>query len=1466
MPQKLPLRLILILPFAGLIAGTVGLIEWLSWQSKRQTIEESSHQLMQEVGDRVHLYLNSYLSVPQLINQLNTDAVKLAQLNPQEPRELQRHFWQQMQRFRTVRDIAFGSATGDFVGVYRSDHQKPLNLFMTEGALKRSLYQLDSQGEKTQLQAIDDYDPRIRPWYQAATQAKQPIWSPIYSFMPSGELGITAAAPIYDARRNLQGVMAVNFSLRLISDYLRNFKISQSGQVFILERNGNVVAASTHLESVSRRKSLKRLDVRASPNRLMQLTGQYLTAQFPTLKTIQTSQELNFELDGKHLFAQVMPYQDQFGLDWLIVVVVPEADFMPDLVSSQRMTILLSFLALAGAIGLGILTTAWITQPIQRLSRISREFAEGRLTQDVPTFHIQELDVLSQAFHWMAGQLHQSFTGLEAIKAELERRVEERTIALKQSEDKFSKIFRSSPVPFALTTLSEGRALEVNHSHLRLIGYSHTEVIGKTGEELNLWVHLDDSRRVMDLLHQDGMIQNLEIDFRKKSGEVGTVLLSAEVIELDGQPCVLFVNNDITARKQVEEALRLIVEGTAATTGSAFFRSCVRYLAEVLQFRYAVVTRFANESCTRVQTLAFWNGTGWNEDIEYDLAGTPCEQVLAGKQCYYVDHVQEIFPEDQDLAAMGIVSYLGMPLIDSSDRVLGHLAVLDTKPMGNEPGRELILRIFAARAGAELERQLANEALRASEAQYRDLVQTANCIIIRWSTTGQVLFLNDYGQRFFDYTEAEILGQQIIGTIVPLTETSGRDLQQLIRDICQNPDQYVVNENENTRRNGDRVWLSWANKPIWNEQGQLIEILSVATDGTARKRAEEALQAANAEMRALFAAMEDLVIVRDLQGRCRKIFTPKATGLLYRPIAETLNKTVYELFPAEIAITFMSYLQRALQTRQTVKAEYCLTIRDHPTWFSASISPIDTESVVWVVRDITDRKTAEVELQQAKEAAEVANRAKSEFLANMSHELRTPLNGILGYAQILKRTKTLPASIYQAIDTIYQCGEHLLTLINDVLDLSKIEAHRLELHLNEFHLLYFLKAIADIFHLRAAQKGISFIYEELTPLPTAIRGDEQRLRQVLINLLSNAIKFTDKGGVAFKVGVVNQLPQTLAAAPTASSPSSFRLRFQVEDTGIGIASEDLADIFLPFQQVGDRRRMYEGTGLGLSISRKLVEMMGGELQVSSTLGQGSTFWLELEFPSAQGWRDPTRTKAREIVGYRGRRRTIMVVDERPENRAVLVNLLAPLGFELIEAVNGLDSLEKATQFKPDMIFMDLVMPVMDGFEATRRLRRSPDTQDIVIIAASASAFEHDQQASLNVGCDAFLSKPIRVKELFAVLERFLALEWDYETEASPESEELTITVDDREEQFPPATISFTPVTYPAATVLDELLNLAKMGAVLEIQERAIQLEQAQPELAPLTSQLCQLAQAFQVNQIQELLLQLQQASQNATHQ
>ena len=354
------------------------------------------------------------------------------------------------------------------------------------------------------------------------------------------------------------------------------------------------------------------------------------------------------------------------------------------------------------------------------------------------------------------------------------------------------------------------------------------------------------------------------------------------------------------------------------------------------------------------------------------------------------------------------------------------------------------------------------------------------------------------------------------------------------------------------------------------------------------------------------------------------------------------------------------------------------------------------------------------ERQKAEAAARDASRAKSEFLANMSHELRTPLNGILGYAQIFKRDQHLSAQQQDGIGVIQRCGEHLLALIEDILDLSKIEARRMDLVPAEFDFPEFLQGITAICRIRAAQKNIAFNCEYLSSLPNAISGDEKKLRQILINLIGNAVKFTEKGGVTFKV---------LREERTEVLTTNVRIRFQVEDTGIGIAADELPKIFVPFEQVGNTRRHTEGTGLGLAISRQLVEIMGAELKVESTLGRGSIFWFELDLLAVDSPEKNKKRSEKFIKGFNGTNKKILVADDRRENRSVLIHLLQPLGFEIIEAVDGQDCLNKALEFQPDCILIDLVMPVMDGFEAMRQIRKLPQLQNVVAIGTSASIME-----------------------------------------------------------------------------------------------------------------------------------------------
>ena len=487
--------------------------------------------------------------------------------------------------------------------------------------------------------------------------------------------------------------------------------------------------------------------------------------------------------------------------------------------------------------------------------------------------------------------------------------------------------------------------------------------------------------------------------------------------------------------------------------------------------------------------------------------------------------------------------------------------------------------------------------------------------------------------------------------------------------------------------------------------------------------------------------------------------------------------------------------------------------------------------------DISKLKTESVQLEIEKQAAKLASQTKTAFFANMSHELRTPLNGILGYAQILRRGQNLDENQLSGLNAIYQNGNHLLTLINDILELSRMEAHKLALYPDIVHFSNFIEEITGIYRLQAEQKNISFSYEAIGDLPVGINVDNKRLRQILIHILNNAIKFTDTGQVIFRVVIIIDKRNYSVKKGTIpfdrKNSESVTLRFEVEDTGVGMTPEQLKKIFLPFEQVGDAIRQAEGTGLGLSISRQLVELMGGEIFVESEVNKGSFFCFEITLPVV----DSEATDAQQFMkctGYKGERQNILVVDDRSDNRMILSNMLTEMGFKVIEAKNGKESVDKAKKNKLAVIFMDLVMPVMTGFEAVQIIRKIPDFNNTLIIATSATVFEADQEKSLIAGCDVFLPKPIEEDKLLKILINRLKLEWTYA---------------DIVEETSQKEVSDAPLIPPPKAELEAVYELAMEGRMRQVREKAAHIEELDEKYIPFARKIQQLAKSFEDEQI-----------------
>ncbi|MBC1219603.1 response regulator [Nostoc sp. UCD121] len=1084
---RMPLKYVLIVPFILQICGAVGLVGYLSYQNGQKAVRELASQLENEICDRIEQHLNNYLTTPKQINQINLDAVELGMLNLSDFKTTGNYFWKQMQVFN-VGYNSFANPKGEFIGIERLDDGKLLinEVSQKYGIGKLYIYDSDLKGNRRQLQQVKDYDPRTEAWYSDAVKAGKPVWSQIYQWEDKPEvLSISSSYPVYDKTRKLVGVISVDLILSQISNFLTKLNTDQSGKAFILERSGLIVASSTEPPYSIINGQIKRRSALESRNSLIRLTTQSLIKRFGSLGFVVGKQQLTFSADGMRYFVQVKSWKDELGLDWLIVAVIPEGEFMEQINENTRITILLCIVAFLVATRIGILTARWVIKPILQLNTSAKKIAQGEWEQTPEIQRSDELGELAKSFETMAKQLQASFSVLEAKNAQMQVLNE----ALSESQSRLTKFLEAMPVGVFIID-AEGEPYYTNHIGQQILG-----------------------------------------------------------------------------------------QGAIAEVSS-------EQLSEVYQ--------------------AY-------------LAGT-----------------DQLYPSDR------------LPIL----------------------------------------RALLGESTR----------------------------IDDMEVRHFD----KIIPVEVLG------------------------------------------------KPIYDESGNLAFAMATFFDITQRKQAENLLAEYN----------------RTLEAQVKKRTEE------FQQVIEQLQTTQEEL----------------IQSQKIAAQEQQAAIRE-----------------------------------AARSAA--ANLAKSEFLANMSHELRTPLNAILGFTQVMSRDYSLSSEHQENLAIINRAGEHLLNLINDILEMSKIEAGRITLNRSSFDLIHLLNNLEEMLYLRAASKSLQIVFEYAHDIPQYIETDENKLFQVLLNLLGNAIKFTDIGRVTLRLRW-EQEEENLSCNP--------RLFFEVQDTGCGITPQEIGLLFEAFEQTEIGRKSQQGTGLGLAISRKYVQLMGGDITVSSTPGMGSTFAFDIQIALACPREMPITQIKSQILSLAPSEKAyrILVVDDAKESRLLLVKILTSLGFEVREATNGLEAVSNWESWQPNLIFMDMRMPIMDGYEATRiikgkqvghgtanRLRRFPKFKQLtssgsqylnggltdsgereilktiykayptpevasvtehnrdasdgailrspkalaacfdfleteqsclnkhtIVIALTASAFEEERQKILSIGCDDFIRKPFTQEVLLEKLSQHLGVKYTNQIE------------------------------------------------------------------------------------------------------
>ncbi|MEG4031282.1 MULTISPECIES: PAS domain S-box protein [unclassified Microcoleus] len=1014
-------------------------------------------------------------------------------------------------------------------------------------------------------------------------------------------------------------------------------------------------------------------------------------------------------------------------------------------------------------------TLNWLTLQGQNLGWYNVNFGYTlRSTVMVVTFSILILGT-ARSLNQIDYRRQKAEKEIKKLNETLEILVAERTDALQKSQARFAGILEIANDAIISVDRTQ-RITLFNQGAEKMFGYKIKDILGKP---LNLLLpeqfrdahpqHIKQFAQSSTRARRMG--ERGEILGRRQDGTQFSAEASISKLEMGDETVFTVIMRDISDRKQIEMALRNSEEQFRHAFEDASIGMAIVSLDGHWVKVNPALCQILGYSSEELLALTFQDITH-PDDLDADLSYA--NQLLAGTISTYQ-------LEKRYFHKQGHIIWI---LLDGS---------LVQDGQGNS--LHFIAQIQDITARKEAQKTL--------ELQSVIMNNMAGGVCLIKASDLMLVYTNPTFDAMFGYTEDELAGQALgVLNYVDTNFTPDITVLDIVTQIEQTGEaKYEVH---NRKKDGTLFWCRVHTSRFDHPEYGTVYV-AVQEDATELKLAEQALQATTNRLNFLLNYSPVVIFSSKPAGDYGATFiSENIKDILGYETSEFLEDSkfwVNHLYPDDVERVLNGLAN--LFVNDFYFHEYRFRRSDGVyRWMLGQLRLIRDNSgtpveILGYLIDISDRKQAELESHQATEA----NQAKTVFLANMSHELRTPLNSILGFTQLMSYERNLTPSLQERLQIVNRSGRHLLDLINDILDLSKIESGRMTLNLSDFDLINLLASIEEMFQVKVQSKELQLIFQLGPDIPQFVHSDEKKLYQVLVNLLGNAIKFTNQGSVTLRVRAGQR------------DKTSCHLCFEIEDTGVGISPTEIDKLFKVFVQAEAGNNLSQGTGLGLAISQKLVKLMGGQIRVKSTLNRGTTFSFEIGVQLPQAESLPPKSINQRVISLAPGQPTyrILVVEDLAENRRLLVDILTSIGFEVREATQGVEAISLWESWLPHLIFMDLRMPIMDGYTATKYIRERPNNQETVLIALTASAFEEERENVLMAGCNDFITKPFQQREIFDKLAKYLGVQYIYEVlEKTPQKLLIeTVSVEDISVMSP----QWLEQMYQAAYYLDtEVMN------------------------------------------------------------